>query len=106
MRVSAHTVGIINSIRTVGFDPITKRRGDGEEVGTGCAGFWGKNHFIVTASHVLHPDAEPCDLRLFWRSSAGIDRVAGADRKPEDIVNGVPIRDPNATIYRCTWEDR
>jgi hypothetical protein len=31
IRVSTHTVGIVNSIRTVGFDPLTKRRGDGEE---------------------------------------------------------------------------
>src|ERR1700676_2064175 len=105
LRVSTHTVGIINSIRTVGFDPITQRRGDGEEAGTGCAGRWGDHHFILTASHVLHSDAKPSDLRLFWRPSGAIERIADADLKPKDISDGVPIRDPNAVIHHCAWED-
>ena len=99
LRVSTHTVGIINSIRIVGFDPITQRRGDGEEVGTGCAGRWGVHHFILTAGHVLHSGAKPPDLRIFWRPSGGIERAADADLKPQDIVDGVPVRDPNAVIH-------
>ena len=105
LRVSTHTVGIINSIRTVGFDPITHRRGDGEEMGTGCAGCWGKHHFILTAGHVLHSDAKPPDLRIFWRPSGGIERIADADLRPQDIVDGIAIRDPKAVIHRCGWED-
>jgi hypothetical protein len=105
LRVSTHTVGIINSIRTVGFDPITQRRGDGEEAGTGCAGRWGDHHFIITASHVLHSGAKPSDLRIFWRPSGAIERIADADLRPKDIADGVPIRDPNAAIHHCKWED-
>jgi hypothetical protein len=105
LRVSAHTVGIVNSIRTVGFDPITQRRGDGEEAGTGCAGRWGTHHFILTANHVLQSNAQPSDLRIFWRPSGAIERTADKDLKPKDIIDGVPIRDPNAAIYRCAWED-
>jgi hypothetical protein len=86
LRVSTHTVGIINSIRTVGFDPITRRRGDGEEMGTGCAGRWGEHHFVLTAGHVLHSDARPSDLRIFWRPSGGIERIADADLRPQDLA--------------------
>lgn len=25
--------------------------------------------------------------------------------RPQDIVNGIPIKDPNAAIHRCQWED-
>ncbi len=37
-RLWTHTVGVANTIRDVGFDPRTRRRGDGETMGTGCAG--------------------------------------------------------------------
>jgi hypothetical protein len=104
-RVATHTVGIVNSIRTKGYDPLTKRRGDGEEVGTGCAGRWGPYHFVLTAEHVIKPEAQPSDLRIFWRDIGTIERRSDADLTENDIVDGTPIRDPNATIHRCKWED-
>ncbi|MGA2697604.1 MAG: hypothetical protein ABSE92_16185 [Terriglobales bacterium] len=105
IRVTTHTVGIINSIRVEGYDPVTQRQGDGEEAGTGCAARWGNRHFILTAKHVIHSNAKPSDIRLFWRPTSGIERTADAELKPQDIIDGVPIRDENAAIYRCDWED-
>jgi hypothetical protein len=105
IRVSASTVSIVNSIRTVGHDPITNKRGDGEDTGTGCAGHWGNHHFVLTAEHVLNANAKPSDLRIFWRPTAGIERIADADLKPKDIGDAVAIRDRDAIIHRCNWED-
>lgn len=79
--------------------------GDGEEVGTGCAGRWGNHSFILTASHVINKRAMPSDLRVFWRPTGNIERRSDADLTRRDILDGVPIRDPKAVIYRCSWED-
>jgi hypothetical protein len=66
--------------------------GDGEEVGTGCAGRWGDHHFILTASHVLHSGAKPSDLRLFWRPSGAIERLADADlQHPKTSLTAFPF---------------
>ncbi len=100
-RVWTYSLGIINSIRKV--DPATRM--DWEEMGTGCAGRWGNHYFILTADHVIHPDARPCDLRLFWRPFGDDKYLADSHLRPQDIVNGIPIKDPNAAIHRCQWED-
>ena len=100
-RVWIHSVGIINSIRKV--DPDSRM--DWEEMGTGCVGGWGDHHFILTASHVIHDEAKPSDLRLFWRPYGDDKYLADSHLHPEDIVNGIPIKDPNAVIHRCHWED-
>ena len=105
IRISTSTVSIVNSIRTVGYDPTTNKRGDGEDAGTGCAGRWGNHYFILTAEHVIKPNAKPSDLRIFWRPAASISRIADADLKAKDIGDAVAIRDPNAVIHRCAWED-
>jgi hypothetical protein len=105
IHVSNCTVAMVNSIRTVGFDPISQRPGDGEEVGTGCAGRWGQHHCVVTANHVIETASKPSDVRIFWRDSSGIERIAESDLKPRDIANAIAVRDPNATIHRCSWED-
>jgi len=63
-RLGRHSVAIVNRIRTVGYDPMTKRRGDGEEAGSGFAGRWADHHFILTARHVVEK-ARPSDLRVF-----------------------------------------
>lgn len=104
-RVWTNTVAIVNTIRTIGRDPVTNRPADGEEAGTGCAGRWGGHHFVLTAGHVLHPNAHPSDLRIFWRPTGRVERISDADLKPEDIVEAVPIRDPDAVIRQCSWED-
>lgn len=104
-RVATHTVGIINSLRTKGYDPTTNRRGDGEEMGTGCAGRWGPNHFILTARHVIKEEAAPSDLRIFWRPAPFIERRSDRDLTLNDIADGTPIKDSSAVIHRCPWED-
>ena len=104
-RLWTTTVAIVNSIRTVGIDPVTKGPADGEEAGTGCAGRWRSHHFILTAGHVPHPDAKPSGLRIFWRPTGGVERIADADLKAHDIGDAVVIRDPEAVIHQCPWED-
>jgi hypothetical protein len=104
-RLWTNTVAIVNTIRTIGIDPVTKRPADGEEAGTGCAASWGGHYFILTAAHVPHPDARPSDLRIFWRPTGGVERIADADLKPKDIGVAVAIRDPKAVIHQCGWED-
>jgi hypothetical protein len=103
--VAANTVGIVNTLRTSGYDEATNRRGDGEEIGTGCPGRWGTHHFILTAGHVIKAEAQPTDMRIFWRSKSHIERRSDADLRAEDIADGIPVSDPNARIHRCKWED-
>jgi hypothetical protein len=104
-RLWTNTVAIVNSVRTVGIDPVTKRPADGEGAGTGCAGRWGSHHFILTAGHVPHPDAKPSNLRIFWRPTGGVERIADTDLKLQDIGDAVSVRDPKAVIHQCPWED-
>lgn len=104
-RLWTHTVGIANNIRDVGFDPITKQRGDGETMGTGCAGLWGGHHFILTAEHVPHKKAQAHDLRIYWRPTGSLDRRPVEQISREDVSDAVAIRDPSAVLHRCQWED-
>ena len=53
-RVWTHSVGIINTIRDVDKDTRT----DQETNGTASLGCWGVHHFLLTANHVIHPDAK------------------------------------------------
>lgn len=103
-RLARHSVAIVNSIRTVGYDPVTKRPGDGEEVGSGFAGRWGSHDFILTAKHVLRK-AEVGDLRLFCLPSGGVEYRAPADLRKQDIADALPLVDGNAVIHHCDWED-
>src|SRR5579885_3613320 len=92
-RVASNTVGVVNSIRTVGKDRVTGRRADGEEVGTGSAGRWGNHHFILTASHVIHPKADASDLRIFWRPTGSIEFRSDAELTSRDIEDAMLIAD-------------
>jgi hypothetical protein len=100
-RLWTHTVAVVNSIRVV----HPELRMDEEQGGTGCAGRWGKHYFILTASHVILPDAKPSDLRIFWRPDGSFNTIADRDLTLPDIVEAVSIRDPAAVIHRCDWED-
>jgi hypothetical protein len=104
-RLWTHTVGIANNIRDVGYDPITNRRGDGETMGSGCAGFWGSHHFILTAGHVPHGKAQARDVRIYWRPTGALDRRTTEQVSREDVTDALPIRDPNTVLHRCAWED-
>jgi len=103
-RLARHSAAIINSVRTVGFDPVTQRKGDGEEVGTGFAGRWGRHDFILTAKHVLRK-ARASDLRVFFMPSGAVEYRAAADLRKHDIVDGLPLTEHSAIIHRCPWED-
>jgi len=100
-RVWTHGVGIINTIREVDKDTRT----DQETNGTASLGRWNIHHFLMTANHVIHPQAKPSNLRLFWRPYGDDKYLADTDLRAEHITNGVPIRDPKARIIRCQWED-
>lgn len=104
-RLWTNTVAVVNSIRMVGIDVTTGRRGDGETSGTACASRWGDHHFILTASHVIDEKARPSDLRVFWRPSGEIERRSAANLRKQDIGDAVPIKDATAVIHRCKWED-
>jgi hypothetical protein len=103
-RLWTHAVGIVNSIRTVGWDPIMKRPGDTEEPGTGCVGRWDGHHFILTAKHVVEK-AQPGQLRIFCRPDAGIEYRSSTNLRPRDVMDGAPLNDPGSIIHRCEWED-
>jgi Trypsin-like peptidase domain len=100
-RAWIHSVGIINTLRDV--DHAGRR--DWETNGTGSLGCWGNHHFILTAKHVIQPDAKPSDLRLFWRPFGDDKYLADSDLQAEHITSGLSIKDPNARIIRCDWED-
>lgn len=100
-RVWTYTVGIVNSIRMV----KPEKRMDQEGAASGCAGRWGKHHFIVTAQHVVHKEAKPSDVRLFWRPYGEDQYVADKDLKPLDFGDAIAIKDASAAIHRCVWED-
>ncbi len=104
-RLWTHTVGIANNIRDVGYDPVTKRPGDGETMGSGCAACWGVHRFVLTAEHVPHKKAEAHDLRIYWRPTGALDRRPTNQIMLEDVTEAVPIASPNAVLHRCEWED-
>jgi len=103
-RLLRHTVGVVNSIRTVGTDRFTGRRGDTEEPGTGCAVRWGDHHCILTACHVID-NAQPDDLRIYVYPNEKIIFKSPVDLRGEDIRDGVPLNVGDEKIHLCAWED-
>ncbi len=101
-RLWMHTVGLVNRIPTIGTDPLTGKRGDSEEPGTGCAVRWGLNYCILTAKHVIE-NAELKDIDFFYRPSGRIQEYR--DLRPQDVFDAAPLNDPNAVLHRCGWED-
>ena len=103
-RLGRHSIAIVNGIRTVGRDPITGRRADGEEVGSGCAGRWGNHHFVLTARHVVEK-AQPRELRFYCLPTSGVECRAPSDLRPQDIADAVSLNHPEAIVHRCECED-
>jgi len=101
-RLWMHTVGVVNRIPTVGTDPLTGKRGDSEEPGTGCAVRWGSNYCILTAKHVIEK-AELKDIDFFYRPSGRIEEQRNF--RPQDAFEAGPLNDTNAVLHRCGWED-
>jgi hypothetical protein len=103
-RLWIHTVGVVNTIRTVGVDPSTGQPGDSEEPGTGLAARWGEHNFILTARHVLE-GAEPNNLKFFCYPEGGMKYRGPADMRLQDTVEAVSMSEQQAVIHRCDWED-
>jgi len=105
-RIWSHAVGIENrALVTKGTDPTTGLKAtELSSPGTGVAGVWRGNHFILTAGHVLDK-AEVSDLRFFVRQTGEMKAKSASQVTMADAITAIPIRDPNAVIHRCTWED-
>ncbi len=98
------TVGVVNEIRTVGTHPITKKRGDTEEPGTGCPLRWRDRYLILTARHVIDK-ASPNNLRVFSFPDEAVTFKSPKDISKGDTVAGLSLNDKNAEIRVCDWED-
>ncbi len=98
------TAGIVNEIRVFGTDPVTGKRADEEQPGTGCFVRWGGHDLILTAGHVV-AGAHPKDLRVFSYPADGFKVQPIGDIRNSDIVDAVHLSDKNAHVHICTWED-
>jgi hypothetical protein len=106
-RTWSHTVGISNRALggDMGIDPYTKLPGTQEQaVGTGLAGVWGGHRFILTAKHVLDK-ATVSDLDFFVRQTPSLKTQHQSQVTMRDAVEPEPLKDRNATIHSCSWED-
>jgi hypothetical protein len=107
-RVWTHTVGISNRALggEVGTDPHTGLPGYEEQLtGTGLAGVWGEQRFILTAKHVLDK-ATVNDLDFFVRQTPSLKtRNQSQKVTMQDAGEPEPLADKNATIHACSWED-
>ena len=105
-RLWSYTVGIINgALRTQVADRKTGVTVTQEgEPGTGCAGSWGKHHFVLTAKHVLER-ANPRDLSFFVRSTGTLKAQRSSTVNVRDAVSAVPVDSRSLSIHRCRWED-
>jgi len=103
-RLLRHTAGIVNGVRVVGTHPISGKRADEEQPGTGCFIRWGSHHLILTARHVVE-SVRPEDLRIFSYPLDGYKVQATSEVRKTDIVEATYLSARNAAIHCCTWED-
>src|SRR5215472_1883018 len=105
-RMWTHAVGILNrALVTSGRDPVSGLPAtEWGAPGTGLAGSWRGQHFILTAEHVLEK-ANVEDLSFFARPIGSLQRVSASDLGTQDIIEPKPLRDDDAAIRRCGWED-
>jgi hypothetical protein len=105
-RLWSHAVGITNrALVTTGTDPQTGLPAREEETpGTGVAGRWGDQHFILSAKHVL-VSATPTDLSLFVRERGDLKTQAASEVKEQDGSAPIPLTDTTAVIHRSPTED-
>jgi hypothetical protein len=106
-RMWSYTVGISNRALggDIGIDPHTGLRGtQDQEVGTGLAGVWSGHRFILTAKHVLNK-ATVNDLDFFVRQKPSLSTQHQSQVTMQDAVEPEPLKDKNATIHFCSWED-
>lgn len=106
-RLWTHIVGITNqALARTGTDPASGLPGREEEIpGTGFAGTWGEDHFILTAAHVIEK-AVPGDLKLFARPTPSLKHASrDSEITMEDAFSALPLGARDAVIHRCEWED-
>jgi hypothetical protein len=105
-RLWSHAVGITNrALVTTGTDPVTGLPAREEETpGTGVAGKWNGQHFVLTAEHVLRL-ADPADLSFFVRERGDLKTQHASEITQKDASEPIPLSDPNAIIHRCQTED-
>jgi hypothetical protein len=105
-RLWSYAVGIANGAVTIhGTDPATGLRGkEKESPGTGVAGIWRNQHFILTAKHVVEA-AQVRDLRFFIRRVGELKSKHASEVRLQDGCEPVQLADPNAGIHRCEFAD-
>ncbi len=105
-RLWSHAVGITNrALVTTGRDPVTGLPAREEETpGTGVAGKWNGQHFILTAEHLLKL-ASPADLSFFIRERGDLKTQHATELTPQDSSKPIPLDDPTAVIHRSQTED-
>jgi hypothetical protein len=104
-RLWSYTVGITNrALITTGTDPVTGLPAREESPGTGVAGRWNGQHFILTAKHVLEL-ANPTDLSLFVREKGDLKTQHASEITQRDSSEPIPLDDPTSIIHRCQSED-
>lgn len=105
-RLWSHAVGVTNRASvTTGTDPATGLRAREEESpGTGVAGKWNNQHFVLTAKHVV-VSAWPADLSFFVRECGDLKTQPASEITERDASAPIPLNDDKAVIYRCETED-
>lgn len=101
-RLWSYTVGIENrALVTRGTDPSTGlRTTELSSPGTGVAGVWGENYFVLTANHVLEK-SRINDLSFFVRQAGELKTKLVSQITMSDAVAAAPLVDPEAAMHRC-----
>lgn len=105
-RLWSHAVGVTNRASvTTGTDPATGLPAREEATpGTGVAGRWNDEHFVMTAKHVLVA-ATPPDLSFFVRERGDLKTQHASEITEKDASAPIPLDDPTAVIHRSQTED-
>src|SRR5262249_5976769 len=98
-RLWSHAVGVTNRASvTTGTDPATGLRAREEESpGTGVAGRWNNQHFVLTAKHVV-VSASPSDLSFFVRERGDLKTQHASEITERDASAPIPLNDDKAVI--------
>lgn len=101
-----HAVGISNRALARNFTEPTSGlpATEWERPGSGVAGTWGSNHFILTAEHVLE-NAAISDLGFFAKATGSLRHASESEMGIQDAFWATALEPHTATIHRCQWED-
>lgn len=105
-RMWTQAIGITNrALARSGKDPVSGLPGTEWEVpGSGLAGSWGSNQFILTAAHVLE-QATLGNLGFFAKSTGSLTHASECEVTLQDAYWSVSLEPNSAEILRCAWED-